>query len=430
MGKLVRRSLQGLTIEMSRRYPIVTITGPRQSGKTTMARMAFPRLPYANLEDPEIRAFSSADPKGFLSRYPRGAVIDEFQNVPALASYIQVMTDDPAFGGRFILTGSRNLAVRHTVSQSLAGRTAVLTLLPFSIGELPKAPKTLDELIYSGFYPRIHDRGLNPTQALSDYVGTYLERDLRNLNMVRDLSLFQKFLGLCAGRAGQLLNLESLGNDTGVSHATAREWLSLLEASYVAFRLQPFARNISKRLIKAPKLYFYDVGLAAYLMGLRSADQIGTHPLRGALFENLVVVEALKFFLQQGPAPRLYFYRDSNGNEVDLVIEIGRGLMPVEIKSAETVGADFFKGLVRFEEAIPEAFSPLLVYAGKETRTQHGVRIENWKTFPQALAAFARKSGSAIFPRTSSCWPGTCTPANPRKGGSSWPSSRRSSPKP
>ncbi len=392
MGKLVRRSIQRLAVELSHRYPVVTITGPRQSGKTTLARMAFPRLPYANLEDPEIRSFSSDDPKGFLSRYPKGAVIDEFQNVPALASHIQVMTDDPAFGGRFILTGSRNLAVRHTVSQSLAGRTALLTLLPFSIEELPSAPKTLEGLIHSGFYPRIHDRRLNPTQALSDYVGTYVERDLRNLSMIRDLSQFQKFLGLCAGRTGQLLNLEGLGNDTGVSHATARDWLSLLEASYVAFRLQPFARNISKRLVKTPKLYFYDVGLAAYLMGISSADQIGTHPLRGALFENLIVMEALKLFLQRGPAPRMSFYRDSNGNEVDLVIEIGGGFVPVEIKSAGTVGTDFLKGLLRFAEAVPESVSPILVYAGKETRAQQGIRIENWRTFAQALASVVKKA--------------------------------------
>lgn len=399
MGKLVHRFLERLAVGLARRYPVVTITGPRQSGKTTLARMAFPRLPYANLEDPEIRAFSSADPKGFLSRYPKGAVIDEFQNVPDLASHIQVLTDEPAFDGRFVLTGSRNFLVRDTVSQSLAGRTAVLTLLPFSIGELPRPPKTLDGLIHSGFYPRIHDRGLDPAQALADYVGTYVERDLRQLSMVRDLSLFQKFLGLCAGRTGQLLNLEGLGNDTGVSHATAREWLSLLEASYVAFRLQPFFRNISKRLVKTPKLYFYDVGLAAHLMGIGSADQVRTHPLRGALFENLVVVEALKFFLQRGPAPRLFFYRDSNGNEADLVIDLGRGLVPVEVKSAETVGPDFFKGLRRFAEAIPESFSPLLIYAGRETRTQEGVRVENWRTLASALAGIVRK---AEGPRTPS----------------------------
>jgi hypothetical protein len=245
---------------------------------------------------------------------------------------------------------------------------------------------TVDEMLWSGFYPRIHDRNLNPTQALGDYVGTYVERDVRQLNMVRDLSLFQKFLALCAGRTGQLLNLESLGNDTGVSHATAREWISLLEASYIAFRLLPLHANISKRLIKSPKLYFYDVGLAAYLMGITRPEQLAQHPLRGMLFENLVVVEVMKHFLNRGIRPHLMFYRDSNGNEVDLVISRADEFIPIEIKAAQTVSGSLFKGLAAFQRAVPSAKDPVLVYGGNETRNQHETRVINLQNLNATLS--------------------------------------------
>ena len=231
--------------------------------------------------------------------------------------------------------------------------------------------------MYRGFYPRLYDRGLNPTQALSDYVATYVERDLRQLALIRDLSLFQRFLGLCAGRIGQLLNLESLGNDTGISQSTAREWISLLEASYVAFRLPPFSANISKRLIKTPKLYFYDVGLAACLMGIRDAAQLPTHPLRGMLYENLIVAEILKYFENRGVRPRLWFYRDSNGNEVDVVIPRAHELVAVEIKSGTTINTDFFKGLTRFREAVPDVAESILVHGGEAERTQQGATVTN-----------------------------------------------------
>jgi predicted AAA+ superfamily ATPase len=373
----VPRTIRETLVTRAAEYPVVTLTGPRQSGKTTLCRMVFPELPYANLEDPETREFALSDPKGFLSRFPEGAVIDEIQRVGKLTSSIQVLVDNPRFEGTFVLTGSRNLTVRSTVDQSLAGRTALITLLPFSYEELGRRWPGIsaDEALYTGFYPRIHDRGLNPTQSLADYVSTYVERDLRQLSLIRDLTVFQRFLGLCAGRIGQLLNHESLANDTGVSHATVREWLSLLETSYIAFRLPPFFRNISKRLIKSPKLYFYDVGLAAYLIGIDSPKQLDTHPLRGMLFENMIVAEVLKFLLNRGRRAGLHFYRDSSGNEVDIVIPWGAQLIPVEAKSAKTIHTEFFRGFRRFAAILEEAADGMLVYGGNDVRVQHGVSI-------------------------------------------------------
>ena len=373
MSSKVYREISNQLLTAAKSYPTVTVTGPRQSGKTTLCRMLFPDLPYSNLEDPEIRAFATDDPRGFFRSFPQGGILDEFQRVPDLTSTIQVIVDNPDFKGTFILTGSCNLSVRHVVNQSLAGRTAMIELLPFSFPEIQSLQKdcTTDQLLFTGFYPRIYDQNLDPTQALSDYIATYAERDVRQLHMIRDLTQFQKFMGLCAGRIGQILNLESLGNDTGVSQTTAREWLSLLEASYITFRLPPFFANISKRLIKSPKLYFYDTGLAACLMGIRHMDQIATHPLRGMLFENMVVCETLKYFLNRTRRPQLYFYRDSNGNEVDLVITHVGQPIPIEIKSAATLSPALFKGIAQFCKTIPEAEHPLLVYDGQQQHIQH-----------------------------------------------------------
>ena len=388
MADWVRRTCEAEVVSLASEYPVVTLTGPRQGGKTTLCRMAFGDLPYANLEHPETRAYAADDPNGFLANYPNGAILDEFQRVPELTSYIQVRVDESGFDGTFILTGSQNFVVRDTVSQSLAGRTALVELLPFSYGEVTAFQKSIDtdDLLYKGFYPRIWSRGLTPSRAYADYVGTYVERDVRHLSMIRDLSLFQKFLGLCAGRIGQLLNMEGLGNDCGVAQSTAREWLSLLEASYLAFRLPPFFQNISKRLVKTPKLYFYDVGLAAHLIGITEPGQLRTHPLRGQLFENLIVVEVMKHFLNRGRRPHLYFYRDSNGNEVDLLLQSGRQWVPVEIKSAATVKPDLFKGLFRFMDVVPDAVDPMLVYDGDNERRQSGVHVLYLQRLADALS--------------------------------------------
>jgi uncharacterized protein len=367
---MFKRSIEPILLDLARRYPVVTITGPRQSGKTTLGRAAFPTLKYANLEAPDVRRFAIEDPRGFLAVHSGGAILDEIQRVPDLLSYIQTIVDEDKAPGRFILTGSQQFEVMNTISQSLAGRTALLKLLPFSIAELKQIhpPENIDRFLLNGFYPRIHDQGLNPTQALGDYLETYVERDLRQIATVKDLALFERFLKLCAGRVGQLLNLQSLGNDTGISHTTARSWMTLLEASYIVFLLQPWHTNISKRLIKSPKLYFHDVGLAAFLLGLENETQVSRDPLRGNLFENMVVGEALKFRYNRGRRNNLFFYRESNGNEVDLLAESGRRLFAVEIKSGATINPDYFKGLRHFSKAAGtnRQITGAVIYGGRE----------------------------------------------------------------
>lgn len=367
---MIKRTLEPVLKELALQYPVVTITGPRQSGKTTLCRKVFPHLHYVNLEAPDLRLFAVDDPRGFLASYGDGVILDEIQRAPQLLSYIQTIVDEQHRPGQFILTGSQQFEVMNTVSQSLAGRTALLKLLPFSIEEMGSvhSADSVDRMLLSGFYPRIHDQGLNPTRAMGDYFETYVERDLRQLGAVKDLTQFERFVRLCAGRTGQLLNLQSLGNDVGVSHSTARSWLTLLEASYIVFLLQPWHANVSKRLIKSPKLYFYDVGLASYLLGLEKDTQVNRDPLRGNLFENLVVIEALKYRYNQGKRNNLFFYRDSNGNEVDLIAENGRNLSAIEIKAGSTVNPDYFKGLRCFKSVVAESWEVAsgVVYGGNE----------------------------------------------------------------
>ena len=363
---MIERDIAANLVRLFGQYPVVTVTGPRQSGKTTLCRAAFPHLTYFNLEAPDQRAFAESDPRGFLARAGDGAIIDEVQNVPALLSYIQVDVDERGRNGLFVLTGSEQFRLSRAISQSLAGRTALLRLLPFSLAERARTDSSLavDDLIFSGFYPRILDQGLDPRQALGDYFETYVERDVRGSNEIRNISSFRRFVRLCAGRVGQLVNLSSLGSDAGVSHTTAREWLTILEASYIVFQLQPFHANIRKRLTKSPKLYFYDVGLASYLVGIESARQVATHPLRGALFENVVVVEALKHRLNRGRHTQLWFFRDSSGLECDLLLEAGRGIAAIEAKSGSTVSGDFFTSLHKVAELVPNIVSRTVVYGG------------------------------------------------------------------
>ncbi len=370
---MIPRTLEPVLKDLTRQYPVVTVTGPRQSGKTTLCRAAFPEKSYVNLESPDVREFAQTDPKGFLASYPKGAVLDEIQRVPQLVSYIQPLVDERKEAGLYVLTGSQQFEVMTTINQSLAGRTALLKLLPLSMEELSEAGFVYetDQLLFTGFYPRIYDAGLDPTQALGDYVETYVERDIRQLTMVKDLSLFERFVRLCAGRIGQLLNLQSLGNDAGVSHTTARNWLTLLEAGYIVFLLQPWFSNVSKRQIKAPKLYFYDVGLASYFLGAEKEMHISRHPLRGNLFENLVIIEALKYRYHRGNRSNLRFWRDAKGNEVDLILEAGPYVVPVEIKAGATISGDFFKGLRTFAARHPDrSRSPALVYGGSERQTR------------------------------------------------------------
>jgi len=376
---LINRTVETVLQAFANKYPVVTITGPRQSGKTTLCRKVFVHKPYANLESPDVRQFALDDPRGFLAQYPDGAALDEIQRAPDLVSYLQPLVDITQRDGLFILTGSQQFEVSNTINQSLAGRTALLKLLPFSIAEIQSSFSLpdIDILLYHGFYPRLWDKQLNPTQALGDYFQTYIERDLRQLVTIKDLNLFQRFVQLCAGRIGQLLNVNSLANDTGISHTTARNWLSLLEASYVIFLLQPYFRNISKRLVKSPKLYFFDVGLAAFLLGIENEKQISRDPLRGNLFENMVIAEALKYRFNQGRRNNLYFYRDSKGNEVDLLWVNGPDFFPIEIKAGMTITRDYFKGLKHFKKVYPDYIpgGGGIVFGGEEGQKRTDVVI-------------------------------------------------------
>ena len=363
---MIEREITSRLTALFEQYPFVTVTGPRQSGKTTLCRAAFPGLDYANLEAPDQREFAESDPRGFLAQFDEGAIIDEVQHVPALMSYLQVIADERNCNGLFVLTGSEQFRLSDAINQSLAGRTALLRLLPFSLEERRRAgaSSAVDDILYSGFYPRILDQGLNPTQALGDYFETYVERDVRRLGAIRNLSNFRRFVRLCAGRVGQLVNLRSLGADAGVSHTTAREWLTVLETSYIVFQLPPYYANIRKRLVKSPKIYFYDVGLAVYLMGIENAEQVSTHPLRGALFENAVIAEALKHRFNRGNQPNLYFFRDPKGLECDLLYPAGHGVAAFEVKSGATIGSDYFHSLHRVAEVVPDVTSKTVVYGG------------------------------------------------------------------
>jgi uncharacterized protein len=393
---MIERTITQQLYRLFDQYPVVTITGPRQSGKTTLCRATFPDLAYVNLESPDNREFATEDPRGFLSRYGGGTILDEIQRTPDLVSYIQAHVDEHRRNGLFVLTGSQQFRVSEAISQSLAGRTALLRLLPFSIAEaqLLKSDLNVETMIYTGFYPRIYDQELNPTQALGDYFETYVERDVRQISEIRNLSSFQQFVRLCAGRVGQLLNLQSLGNDAGVSHTTARQWLSVVEASYVVFVLPPYHVNIGKRLIKSPKLYFYDVGLAAYLLGIENSRQIATHPLKGGLFENLVILEALKSRYNRAKRSNLFFYRDSNGNEVDLIYTLANRLVAVEIKAGETVSRQFFTSLSKLRKLLPEQIAgEVLVYGGDSQQVRQQVRV----TFPRAFVQVLEEMESELI---------------------------------
>ena len=379
---MITRTIATKVLQYIQQYPVVTITGPRQSGKTTLCRMLFPDRPYASLESIEERNFAVSDPKGFLARFPDGAVLDEIQRAPELFSYIQVIVDGSQRAGQFILTGSQNFELLNTVSQSLAGRTALARLLPFSLAEIAtlQSIDSIDELLYQGFYPRIYDKNLNPTEALSFYFNTYVERDLRLLINVKDLSRFEIFLKLCAARCGQVINLSSLGNDCGGNHNTIKSWLSTLEASYIIKLLPPFYNNLGKRLIKAPKLYFIDPGLAAFLLGIQKVEHISAHPLRGALFENMVISELLKNRFNRGKTDNLYYLRDSKGHEVDVLLDYGSYVDMVEIKSSQTIGGGLFKGLKYFRNIYPQTRNCALVYGGDQSRMQEDIRTVPWKT--------------------------------------------------
>ncbi|ADQ78917.1 ATPase (AAA+ superfamily)-like protein [Paludibacter propionicigenes WB4] len=378
----VDREIKTELVDLALHYPVVMITGPRQAGKTSLARQVFPDKPYYSFENPDVRQQILSDPRAFFTANPDGAIIDEFQRYPEILSYIQGIVDEKKQNGQFILTGSNNVSMLSKVTQSLAGRVALLKLLPFSIAELDAFGKnySVNDYLLNGFYPRVYADNLNPTKAYRNYYETYVERDIRQILQVKDVSLFQKFMKLCAGRVGQLFNANNLATEVGVSSMTIQAWLSALQATYIVFLVQPWSANISKRLVKTPKLYFYDVGLAAYLLGIENTSHVETHPLRGSLFENMVTLELLKKRYNSGLDNNLYFYRDNHGNEVDIMQEAGYQLNLFEIKSAETFTPHFLKGLDYLKKIVPDRVGKSnLVYAGSDEMTIKEHRIVNYK---------------------------------------------------
>ena len=366
--------------ELAAKFPVITITGPRQSGKSTLLTNEFSSYDYTSLEDPDTRSFAMEDPRGFIAQFRNGAIIDEAQHVPKLFSYIQTVVDKEKKMGQFFLSGSQNFKLLSNINQSLAGRTSIFHLLPFALNELPlvKAEEGYEKYIFKGFYPAIYDRDINPVDYYANYIQTYVERDLRDVIAVKDLSSFQRFLKLCAGRIGQLLNFSSLATDCGITQPTAKAWFSTLEASYILMKIQPYYKNFSKRVIKSPKLYFHDVGLAAYLLGLRSADQVFNHYLKGGLFENMIVSELQKNLLNRGRKEELYFFRDSNGNEVDLILENAANLTLLEMKSGQTINQDFFRGVDYFKSLNKESPVAYLIYGGNVAQKRSNVTVLPW----------------------------------------------------
>lgn len=383
---MIERLARGTLAQLARGFPVLAITGPRQSGKTTLARTAFPTKPYISLEDPDVLMQVARDPRHFLAGFPEGAIIDEAQRLPELFSWLQGLVDARGRRGDFILTGSQQFGLLSKITQSLAGRTGLVQLPPLTLAEAG-AP-SVDGALWRGGYPVLQSPPPEPQEWFPNYVATYVERDVRQLLEIRDLSLFRRFVAMCAARTGQLLNLSSLAADCGISHVTAREWLTVLEASYLVFLLRPYHRNFGKRLVKTPKLYFLDTGLATWLLGIRRQADLAIHAMRGALFETMVISEFVKHRWIAGQPADLYFWRDSAGHEVDLLFETEGRLQAVEIKSGMTFATDWLDAVQRWQGfAGDAAAAPWIIYGGDRSFDLSGCQVFSWQTLMKSPAA-------------------------------------------
>lgn len=380
-------------------YPIVTVLGPRQSGKTTLCKHMLPDMPYLSLENPDTARRALSDPRAFLAAHSKGVILDEIQRAPELLSYIQGLVDENPNPGRFILTGSAQMDLMGKVSQSLAGRTALMTLLPFSLSEAypKKSNLATEEILFRGFFPRVHAHKLDAREAMDFYCATYLERDVRSILQVRDLGQFDSFLRLGATRTAQILNVSGLGADAGLSNHTANQWLSVLQASHLVYLLKPHHANLGKRLIKSPKLHWLDSGLCSYLLEMRTPQHVGTHPMRGAMFESFVATELIKQAFNSGHRPNLFYFRDNHGLEIDLLLDFGEHVVPIEVKLGQTVNKDFFKGLAAYEALNKHALPGILIYGGKETYSENGRLILGFRDLPLLMGYDGRKAPASLL---------------------------------
>ncbi|MFP4619398.1 MAG: ATP-binding protein [Spirochaetaceae bacterium] len=388
----IERNITEQFLSLSTQYPVIFLTGPRQSGKTTLAVHLFPEKSYFSLENPDTLEFALSDPRSFLSQSQKGMIIDEAQRAPKLFSYIQGIVDENKEPGAYILSGSQNFLLLEKISQSLAGRVAILRLLPFSYDEYLRQfdIANLEDIIIEGMYPPIHDRGLSKTVWFDQYISTYIERDVRSIKNIENLNTFQRFLKLCAGRSGQILNYSSLANDCGITHNTARSWVSILETSYIVSLLPPYYENFNKRLIKSPKLYFLDSGLLCYLMGINSAEIFAVHPLKGAVFETYIYGELLKLYYNAARRAELYFWRDKTGHEIDFIAPHADKIISIEVKAGKTINADYFKNLKYFASLAP-SIEPIVIYNGDQEQIRSSAHV---MPAGQAIRYFAKPTTS------------------------------------
>ncbi len=388
---MIKRQATERLIHLSKTFRSVAVVGPRQSGKTTLCRTVFPEKPYVSLENPDILEFATTDPRGFLSQYnnENGAILDEIQKAPHLFSYLQQILDETKKKGLFILTGSNNFLLQENITQTLSGRIAYLQLLPLSLEELKTSKHLKTDYathIFTGGYPEIISEDINPTDWFPNYISTYIERDVRQIKNINNLSLFTKLLRMCAGRTGQILNMTSLANDCGIDQKTVSAWLGILQSSYIIYLLKPYYNNFNKRIMKTPKLYFYDTGVACSLLGIKSAEQIAIHAAKGALFENLIVSELLKKRFNAGEIDNLFYWRDKTGNEVDIITENEGKLTAIELKAGETINNDFFKGLNYFSALDTQDVEKILIYGGNQSQNRsNGIAVKSWNNFIEKM---------------------------------------------